>query len=362
MRACSLHYDQNGHLELGLTRGDGRSGEDISENVRQISDVKARVDPKIAKNFEEQFGSQIGEKGLIRRAVATLTGAGQHTAKSPAAVMEREDPIESANEAAGELAHADIVIAHRPWDYHPDHRYVGVLVQDAAYMVTVPFFCPDVPAMRKNPVFMYYTDRFQKPAPSRADVIVNIDPVLERKLDALGVMISQFAEGGANGNAQKKAYYEPFEKARIVELADCFPDRADALMDLHGRIVDLLPIVRNHVYDRDFRGSFSLKTVLPALVPELGYDDLAIQDGGQATAAIYRLLFDESLAATAEAELRRDFTVRQVGDPYGESTFLSRTVVTRLSKPGTTPVVALGTVVWLPANARMTGRLRIGSP
>ena len=101
-------------------------------------------------------------------------------------------------------------------------------------------------------------------------------------------------------------YYEPFEKARIVELADCFPDRVDALMDLHGRIVDLLPIVRNHVYDRDFRGSFSLKKVLPALVPELGYDDLAIQDGGQATAAIYRLLFDESLDAAAEAELRRD--------------------------------------------------------
>ena len=40
---------------------------------------------------------------------------------------------------------ADIVIAHRPWDYHPDHRYVGVLVQDAAFMVTVPYFCPDVP-------------------------------------------------------------------------------------------------------------------------------------------------------------------------------------------------------------------------
>jgi N-acetylglucosamine malate deacetylase 1 len=40
---------------------------------------------------------------------------------------------------------ADIVLAHRPNDYHPDHRYTGVLVQDAAYMVTVPFFCPDVP-------------------------------------------------------------------------------------------------------------------------------------------------------------------------------------------------------------------------
>ena len=50
---------------------------------------------------------------------------------------------------------ADIVIAHRPNDYHPDHRYVGVLVQDSAYMVTVPFFCPDTPYLRDNPVFLY---------------------------------------------------------------------------------------------------------------------------------------------------------------------------------------------------------------
>src|SRR4051812_18905713 len=50
---------------------------------------------------------------------------------------------------------ADIVISHRPWDYHPDHRYVGVLVQDAAFMVTVPFFCPDTPQLTNNPVFLY---------------------------------------------------------------------------------------------------------------------------------------------------------------------------------------------------------------
>jgi N-acetylglucosamine malate deacetylase 1 len=96
---------------------------------------------------------------------------------------------------------ADLVLGHRTNDYHPDHRYTGVLVQDAAFMVTVPFFCPDVPAMTKNPVFMYYTDRFQKPSPSRPDIVVSIDSVVERKLDALAVMISQFAEGGANGNA-----------------------------------------------------------------------------------------------------------------------------------------------------------------
>jgi len=94
---------------------------------------------------------------------------------------------------------ADLVLGPRPNDYHPDHRYTGVLVQDAAYMVTVPFFCPDVPAMKNNPVFMYYPDRFQKPNPFKPDVAVSIDSVIDKKLDALGVMISQFAEGGANG-------------------------------------------------------------------------------------------------------------------------------------------------------------------
>lgn len=97
--------------------------------------------------------------------------------------------------------HADLVLGPRTNDYHPDHRYTGVLVQDAAYMVTVPFFCPDVPALKKNPVFMYYTDRFMKPNPSKPDIVLSIDSVIDAKLDALGVMISQFAEGGANGDA-----------------------------------------------------------------------------------------------------------------------------------------------------------------
>src|SRR5687767_1143734 len=97
---------------------------------------------------------------------------------------------------------ADIVMSHRPNDYHPDHRYTGVLVQDAAYMVTVPFFCPDVPAMKDNPVFMYYPDRFQKPNPFDPDVVVDIGSVIEKKLDALGIMVSQFYEGGANGSVE----------------------------------------------------------------------------------------------------------------------------------------------------------------
>src|SRR5882672_6163752 len=53
---------------------------------------------------------------------------------------------------------ADIVMSHRPNDYHPDHRYTGVLVQDSAYMVAVPFFCPDALPLKSNPVFLFYSD------------------------------------------------------------------------------------------------------------------------------------------------------------------------------------------------------------
>ncbi len=96
---------------------------------------------------------------------------------------------------------ADVVLSHRPNDYHPDHRYVGVLVQDAAFMVTVPFFCPDTPHLQNNPVFLYYPDRFQKPNPFQPDVAVSIDASINKKLDALGLLVSQFYEGGAGGSA-----------------------------------------------------------------------------------------------------------------------------------------------------------------
>ena len=97
---------------------------------------------------------------------------------------------------------ADIVMSHRPNDYHPDHRYTGILVQDAAYMVTVPFFCPDTPYLKKNPAFFFYPDRFQMPNPFQADVAVSIDSVIEQKLQALAVIESQFYEGGANGSVE----------------------------------------------------------------------------------------------------------------------------------------------------------------
>jgi LmbE family N-acetylglucosaminyl deacetylase len=95
---------------------------------------------------------------------------------------------------------ADVVLSHRPNDYHPDHRNVGVLVQDAAYMVTVPFFCPETPNLRNNPVFLYYEDRFTKPNRFSADIIVAVDDMIDKKLAAVEALESQFYEGGANGS------------------------------------------------------------------------------------------------------------------------------------------------------------------
>ena len=96
---------------------------------------------------------------------------------------------------------ADVVISHRPNDYHPDHRYTGVLVQDAAFMVTVPFFCPDTPYLTQNPVFLYTEDGFKKPNPFQADIVVGIDETIEQKLAAMDALESQFFEGGAGGSA-----------------------------------------------------------------------------------------------------------------------------------------------------------------
>ena len=89
---------------------------------------------------------------------------------------------------------ADLVLGPRPNDYHPDHRYTGISMQDAAFMVTVPNVCPDTPALRKNPVFMYVQDGFQKPNPFRPDVAVAIDDVIEKKFDMMDAHVSQFYE------------------------------------------------------------------------------------------------------------------------------------------------------------------------
>lgn len=89
---------------------------------------------------------------------------------------------------------ADVVISHRSNDYHPDHRYTGILVQDAAFMVGVPNIAADTPPLRKNPVFLYYQDNFQKPNPFEPDIAIDITSVIDKKIDGLDAHVSQFYE------------------------------------------------------------------------------------------------------------------------------------------------------------------------
>jgi LmbE family N-acetylglucosaminyl deacetylase len=89
---------------------------------------------------------------------------------------------------------ADVVIAPRPNDYHPDHRYTGVLVQDAAYLVAVPNVAPDTPPLKKNPVFLYFQDFFQRPNAFRPDIAIDITSVFDKKIDGLDAHQSQVYE------------------------------------------------------------------------------------------------------------------------------------------------------------------------
>lgn len=88
----------------------------------------------------------------------------------------------------------DLIMTHRPNDYHPDHRYTSQLVQDASYMVTVPNVVANTPHLKVNPVIVYLQDRFQKPYPFSPDVVVDIGPVIDKKIEMIHCHTSQFYE------------------------------------------------------------------------------------------------------------------------------------------------------------------------
>jgi LmbE family N-acetylglucosaminyl deacetylase len=134
---------------------------------------------------------------------------------------------------------ADIVMSHRPNDYHPDHRYTGVLVQDSAFMVAVPFFCPDVPPLKNNPVFLFYPDSFQKPNAFQPDIAVDIGPVMEQKLDALMAIESQFYEGGALGSADLLPQDPDKQKERRKQVRSTLAKRNQGAAErFRGKLAD----------------------------------------------------------------------------------------------------------------------------
>lgn len=142
---------------------------------------------------------------------------------------------------------ADVVLCHRPYDYHPDHRYTGVLVQDASVLVAAPFFAPLTPAV-PNPVILFYSDPFEKPCPFAPDVVVDVDDVAEKKWACIGAMPSQFAdrdswlgrylEGVPDDDEGRRAYILDVFKRLDADVADRYRDHLVAACgETRGRAV-----------------------------------------------------------------------------------------------------------------------------
>jgi LmbE family N-acetylglucosaminyl deacetylase len=137
---------------------------------------------------------------------------------------------------------ADIVMGHRPYDYHPDHRYTGVLLDDAAVVVVAPFFVPDTPPTVRNPVFMYYSDGFVDPKPFEPTVVVGIDQAADKKWKCVSAMPSQFGDKDSwqgrtlpnvpAGDREREAYLLDLIKKRNIAVADQYRQQ---LVSLYGK-------------------------------------------------------------------------------------------------------------------------------
>lgn len=119
----------------------------------------------------------------------------------------------------------DLLLTHRPNEYHPDHRSTSLLVQDAAYLVTVPAICPEAAALAADPVIAYLSDDFQKPTPFRPDVVVDVSRVVDRITAMLDCHESQFYE------------WLPYHAGRLQEVPT---DRESRRQWLSGQVLERL--------------------------------------------------------------------------------------------------------------------------
>lgn len=136
----------------------------------------------------------------------------------------------------------DLVLTHRPNDYHPDHRYTSQLVQDSSYMLTVPAVVPDVPHLAKMPVIAYMPDNFQKPYPLTPTVAVDVGPVMDDIVAMLDCHVSQFYEwlpynqGNLDQVPEQAVARRDFLRGPIEERLRRQADRfRDLLITLYGK-------------------------------------------------------------------------------------------------------------------------------
>jgi len=161
----------------------------------------------------------VGIRREEARKSGELIGAENFTWNFPDGSLQADLNVRSAIIREIRAFKPDVVLTHRTNDYHPDHRAVGQAVQDASYMVTVPHICPDVPALRSDPVVAYMGDLFTRPNSLRPDIVLDIAAEFETVVRMAACHHSQFFE------------WLPYHDGKLQEL----PESDEAkLAWLHG--------------------------------------------------------------------------------------------------------------------------------
>lgn len=114
--------------------------------------------------------------------------------------------------------------------------------------------------------------------------------------------VAQAVVEALHGAATILAWHAPVEKRCLTKLAEASPEHAAALLEARDQTEDLLIVVKNHIYHRDFHGSFSIKNVVPALLPEMSYDDLDVADGMAASHLLESVLCRPDELTDAQCE------------------------------------------------------------
>jgi LmbE family N-acetylglucosaminyl deacetylase len=125
---------------------------------------------------------------------------------------------------------ADIVLSHRPWDYHPDHRAVGQLAEDTAVVVAAPYFAPYTPPTKKNPIYLFYSDVFLRPYPFDPIIAVGIDDVAQKKWDCISALPSQFGDADS-WQARTRPNIPTDDAGRKAALINVVKDSNSAVAD-----------------------------------------------------------------------------------------------------------------------------------
>lgn len=205
-------YRRAGHDVCFVSVTDGRSGH------------QTRFGAALASQRREEAAASGRVLGLDYRVLDHPDGALQPTLEIRAEIIRLIRGYEP-----------DLVLTHRPNDYHPDHRSTSQLVGDASYLLTVPAVASDVPALRQMPVIMYLSDEFQRPYPFSPSLVVDIEPVLEQVVDMLACHRSQFfdwlpynrgeLEQVPSGAEQQRRWLREWTGNLIEPLADRYREQ-----------------------------------------------------------------------------------------------------------------------------------------